>query len=124
MDTCKSEPLEYWFHFGFLLATLSVRFFWGPWLLLKNGAWETIGLGIYLGVIPRVQIMQVKTNKVPFWLGFGEFTAHFRLPILAVGLTRMFTGGTGFSPMAIWVCQMTLCMVGRSISHHLRNPGF
>ena len=34
----------------------------------------------------------VKTNGIPFWL-VGEFTTHFRLPILVVGLNRMFTGG-------------------------------
>ena len=29
---------------------------------------------------------------IPFWWA-GEFTTHFRLPILVVGLNRMFTGG-------------------------------
>ena len=32
-------------------------------------------------------------NGIPFWL-VGEFTTHFRLPILVVGLNRMFAGGT------------------------------
>ena len=27
-------------------------------------------------------------------VGIGEFTTHFRKPILVVGLNRMFTGGT------------------------------
>ena len=30
---------------------------------------------------------------IPFWW-VGEFTTHFRLPILVVGLNRMFTAGT------------------------------
>ena len=30
-------------------------------------------------------------------VGIGEFTTHFRFPILVVGLNRMFTGGT------VWV---------------------
>ena len=33
----------------------------------------------------------------PILVGIGEFTTHFRLPILVVGLNRMFTVGT------IWI---------------------
>ena len=45
----------------------------------------------------------------PFWL-VGEFTAHFRLPILVVGLNRMFTGGygIGFWPMATCTSAINL----------------
>ena len=46
----------------------------------------------------------VKTNGIPF--GVGEFTTHFRLPILVVGLVDVHWGyDLGFEkPMATWLC--------------------
>ena len=93
--------------------TISVPTAWGHWFQcsLTEGNCLASGLSVLwcfvvpglaselstiflcLGSLCAVAIwLWVNTNGIPFWL-VGEFTTRFRLPILVVGLNRMFTGG-------------------------------